>query len=56
VVAPTVGLHFTADLLLTIKRTGIKIAYCTLHVGPRTFQPVRTEQMPRTGSIWAMPA
>lgn len=40
--APTAGLHFTADLLLSIRDKNIKIAYCTLHIGLDTFQPVRT--------------
>jgi S-adenosylmethionine:tRNA ribosyltransferase-isomerase len=45
VAAPTAGLHFTADLLVTIQQMGVQIAYCTLHVGPGTFQPVKTEQI-----------
>jgi S-adenosylmethionine:tRNA ribosyltransferase-isomerase len=45
VAAPTAGLHFTADLLLQIQQMGVEIAYCTLHIGPGTFQPVKTEQI-----------
>jgi S-adenosylmethionine:tRNA ribosyltransferase-isomerase len=45
VAAPTAGLHFTADLLLHIQSMGVQIAYCTLHVGPGTFQPVKAEQI-----------
>jgi S-adenosylmethionine:tRNA ribosyltransferase-isomerase len=43
--APTAGLHFTADLLLALKKQGTHIAYCTLHIGLDTFQPVRVEQV-----------
>jgi S-adenosylmethionine:tRNA ribosyltransferase-isomerase len=45
VAAPTAGLHFTGDLLLSLQALGVEIAYCTLHVGPGTFQPVRAEQL-----------
>ncbi|MBX3085919.1 MAG: tRNA preQ1(34) S-adenosylmethionine ribosyltransferase-isomerase QueA [Anaerolineae bacterium] len=45
VAAPTAGLHFTGDLLVKIQAMGVQIAYCTLHVGPGTFQPVRAEQI-----------
>lgn len=45
VAAPTAGLHFTADLLLRIQAMGVQIAYCTLHVGPGTFQPVKAAQI-----------
>ncbi len=45
VAAPTAGLHFTPELLLKIQAIGIEIAYCTLHVGPGTFQPVKVENI-----------
>ena len=38
--APTAGLHFTPALLSTLRRRGVRIAYCTLHIGLDTFQPV----------------
>ncbi len=38
--APTAGLHFTPALLSQLQQKGIKLAYCTLHIGLDTFQPV----------------
>ncbi len=43
--APTAGLHFTGDLLLDLQNQGVEIAYCTLHIGLDTFQPVRAENI-----------
>jgi S-adenosylmethionine:tRNA ribosyltransferase-isomerase len=43
--APTAGLHFTPELLLALKDKGVHLAYCTLHIGLDTFQPVRVEQV-----------
>lgn len=43
--APTAGLHFTGDLLIALKQKGVQLAYCTLHVGLDTFQPVRVERV-----------
>lgn len=43
--APTAGLHFTADLLTNLRDTGIKLAYCTLHIGLDTFQPVKVDNI-----------
>ena len=43
--APTAGLHFTPELLLSLKDKGVHLAYCTLHIGLDTFQPVRVEQV-----------
>ena len=39
--APTAGLHFTQEVLETLKNKGVQIEYVTLHVGLGTFQPVR---------------
>jgi S-adenosylmethionine:tRNA ribosyltransferase-isomerase len=39
--APTAGLHFTGDTLLQLRNKGVQLAYCTLHIGLNTFQPVR---------------
>ena len=38
--APTAGLHFTTELLKSLKEKGVEIEYVTLHVGLGTFRPV----------------
>ena len=43
VAAPTAGLHFTAPIMENMKERGIELAAITLHVGPGTFLPVRSE-------------
>lgn len=43
VAAPTAGLHFTEPLLDRIRSKGISVISVLLHVGPGTFQPVRTD-------------
>jgi S-adenosylmethionine:tRNA ribosyltransferase-isomerase len=43
--APTAGLHFTTALLNELQERGVGLAYCTLHVGLGTFQPVKAEQI-----------
>ena len=43
--APTAGLHFTREVLDEVERTGARISRVTLHVGPGTFAPVRTETL-----------
>lgn len=43
--APTAGLHFTGELMLKLREQGIQFAYCTLHIGLGTFQPVTAEQV-----------
>jgi S-adenosylmethionine:tRNA ribosyltransferase-isomerase len=41
IAAPTAGLHFTEDLIKSIKEKGVKIANITLHIGPSTFLPIQ---------------
>lgn len=43
--APTAGLHFTPELLETIRQKGIKVVYVTLHVGLGTFRPVKVDDI-----------
>lgn len=43
VAAPTAGLHFTPALLYRLATRGIEWLTVTLHVGPGTFLPVKTE-------------
>jgi len=45
VAAPTAGLHFTPSLMAKIEAKGCTIVPITLHVGPGTFLPVRTENL-----------
>jgi S-adenosylmethionine:tRNA ribosyltransferase-isomerase len=43
--APTAGLHFTPELLARLRHTGIDLKFVTLHIGPDTFRPIRTERL-----------
>jgi len=43
VAAPTAGLHFSQNLLNTLKDQGIQFATVTLHCGYGTFLPIETE-------------
>lgn len=43
--APTAGLHFTPELLDSIRAMGVHIAPVLLHVGLGTFRPVKAENV-----------
>lgn len=43
--APTAGLHFTKELLDSIKEKKVNIVHVTLHVGLGTFRPVNVEDV-----------
>ena len=45
IAAPTAGLHFTEALFEALADRGVETARITLHVGPATFLPVRTEHI-----------
>ncbi len=45
VAAPTAGLHFTDELLDTIRKKEVDIVSVTLHVGYGTFAPVREQHI-----------
>lgn len=47
IAAPTAGLHFTPDVIESIKTSGAEIAEVTLHVGYGTFEPVRVDDLSR---------
>ncbi len=43
VAAPTAGLHFTESLVEDLRARGVAVHRVTLHVGPGTFLPVKTD-------------
>ena len=45
VAAPTAGLHFTEELLGSIRGKGVAVTSITLHVGYGTFSPVRVKDI-----------
>ena len=47
IAAPTAGLHFTPEILGTLRQKGIDLCEITLHVGYGTFEPVRTSDLTR---------
>ena len=44
VAAPTAGLHFTTELMERLKQK-VQLAFVSLHTGPGTFLPVKTENI-----------
>ncbi|MBI5369776.1 tRNA preQ1(34) S-adenosylmethionine ribosyltransferase-isomerase QueA [Candidatus Uhrbacteria bacterium] len=45
VAAPTVGFHFTSELMEKLKHRGVQMEFVTLHVGMGTFRPMKTETL-----------
>ncbi|MCX7805985.1 MAG: tRNA preQ1(34) S-adenosylmethionine ribosyltransferase-isomerase QueA [Planctomycetota bacterium] len=45
VAAPTAGLHFSIEVLKAVEAVGVRRAELTLHVGPGTFQPVKSREI-----------
>lgn len=43
VAAPTAGLHFTPEIIESLKNNGTRVEEVTLHVGAGTFLPVKSE-------------
>jgi S-adenosylmethionine:tRNA ribosyltransferase-isomerase len=43
VAAPTAGLHFTPRMLATLRQHVAAVCSITLHIGPATFRPIRTD-------------
>jgi S-adenosylmethionine:tRNA ribosyltransferase-isomerase len=45
IAAPTAGLHFTERVFCDLERRGVETCRVTLHVGPGTFRPVKTDEV-----------
>lgn len=45
VAAPTAGLHFTEQVLTSLRDKGVRIAFVTLHIGLGTFRPVSVDRV-----------
>lgn len=45
VAAPTAGFHFTRPMLSRLQQAGVDILEVTLHVGPGTFKPIKTDDI-----------
>ena len=45
IAAPTAGLHFTHDLLQSLRENGVRTTTITLHVGIGTFAPVKARDV-----------
>ncbi len=43
--APTAGLHFTPELIESLKKQGVEFAEVLLHVGLGTFRPVKEDEI-----------
>ena len=47
IAAPTAGLHFTPRVIDALRARGVHWCEITLHVGPGTFRPIRTQDIRR---------
>jgi len=45
IASPTAGLHFTREMLDEITGMGVSVEMLTLHIGPGTFLPLRTDNV-----------
>ncbi|MHB8383351.1 MAG: tRNA preQ1(34) S-adenosylmethionine ribosyltransferase-isomerase QueA [Candidatus Binataceae bacterium] len=45
IAAPTAGLHFTDRVFADLAAAGVGVARITLHIGPGTFAPLRTDSV-----------
>ena len=45
VAAPTAGLHFTPEIMTSLRMLGVDLVNVTLHVGPGTFKPVDADDL-----------
>jgi S-adenosylmethionine:tRNA ribosyltransferase-isomerase len=45
VAAPTAGLHLSETLLAALRARGCELVFVTLHVGPGTFAPLRSDEL-----------
>lgn len=45
IAAPTAGLHFTEKIFDAICARGVIVSEITLHIGPGTFKPIRTDSI-----------
>lgn len=43
--APTAGLHFTPELLHSLRQQGVRLAFVTLHIGLDTFRPIQADEV-----------
>lgn len=47
IAAPTAGLHFTPEVIESVRALGANVVEITLHVGYGTFEPVRVDEVER---------
>lgn len=57
--APTAGFHFTENIFQALQEREVTVTSVTLHIGPGTFQPVKTDDIRRHsmhGERYLLPA